>query len=218
MEWKYHRLITHEAIGEFFDPAGMQTIIKGNLSQDRPIKILLHPYRHVDDGLFAAAETYIRQEREQAVSLMAQGRRRQALLCFGRLLHTRQDFYAHSNWVALWVTRHGGPERNRPADVDICTDPVAEEELRSGKAAIHWFIACHLPLIGPWFAERAPADTHEAMNLDHPGRGPLFPFAVAAATKHTRQEFGLFMADLGAAAGQEAVRQFLGQQIADHFF
>ena len=27
------------------------------------------------------------------------------------------------------------------------------------------------------------------MNLDHPGRGPLFPYALAAAEKRTQYEF-----------------------------
>lgn len=210
MEWKYHRSITHAAIGEYFDSAGMQTIIRGNLSQDG-IWNLLQPYRHVDDSLFAETEKYILRERDQAVNAMLQGYRRQALTAFGRLLHTRQDFYAHSNWVELWVERQGGLENSRPDDIEICSAPLAEPALQSGKAAIPWFIAAHLPLVGSWFAVRAPADTHEAMNLDHPGRGPLFPYAISAATKHTRQEFGLLLAGLGAAAGPEVVHQFLGR-------
>lgn len=210
MQWAYHRSITRTAIGEYFDPAGLETIIRGNISQDYPWNVIAI-HRHVDDSLFAKAESYILHEREQAVRAMNRGYRRQALATFGRLLHTRQDFYAHSNWAALWVARQGGPESCRPEAIDICAAPLDEPELVSGKAAFHWFFACHLPLIGPWFQKFAPADTHEAMNLDHPGRGPLFPFAVAAATKHTRQEFGLLLADLGAAAGPTVVKQFLGR-------
>ncbi len=56
-----------------------------------------------------------------------------------------------------------------------------------------------------------PANSHEAMNLDDSSRGPLFPFAVAAAIKHTRLELELLLALIDKTAGADAVALFLGK-------
>jgi hypothetical protein len=47
------------------------------------------------------------------------------------------------------------------------------------------------------------------MNLDYPERGPLFAFALQAATKHSREEFDMLLADLAARGGQQTVQDFL---------
>jgi chaperonin GroEL len=127
-----------------------------------------------------------------------------ALAAFGRLLHGRQDFYAHSNWVALWVASRGGPAQCTPDQVEICADPLLVPQLISGTGVPWHFIVVRMPLLGR-LARRSliPADSHEAMNLDHPGRGPLFPFAMAAAIKHSRLELDLLQELLRAAGGAE---------------
>ena len=207
---RYHVQMTTEALQAHFDPAGLQRIIRANLAQDRVINQFT-PAIHFDSNAFAEGEALIRAERALAVRQMQAGHRPEALAAFGRLLHTRQDFYAHSNWVALWVAQQGGLANCQPEAVPICLDPRREPALRSGRGSVLWFLACRMPLLGRWALANAPADTHEAMNLDHPGRGPLFPLALAAATRHTTQEFGLLLAEIGPAGGPALAQAFLGR-------
>jgi hypothetical protein len=108
------------------------------------------------------------------------------------------------------VERHGGLERCRPEQVEICTDPLAESRLRSGTASPLLFLLYRIPLLGKLIKRLYfPPTTHDAMNLDHPGRGPLFPFVLAAAVKHSHWEFEQLVPAIAAAGGQEAVALFL---------
>ncbi len=194
MDARYHIEITRTALAGQFDEAALQTIIRANLRQDRLATLLGHPEIHFDASAFAAGERYIEQQRREAARQMASGDLPAALAAFGRLLHGRQDFYAHSNWAALWVAAHGGLERCTPEQIDPCLYPLAVKGLVSGKGSMWHFLACRVPLYGRWHRQHLlPADDHEAMNLDRPSRGPLFPFAVSAAVKHSRLELEMLM-------------------------
>lgn len=211
MKARYHILMTTEVLGDYFNTADLQIVLTANLNQDRLIN-QFNPAYHFDDSAFAAGEQYVRQQRQLAIAALAERRRKDALQALGRLLHARQDFYAHSNWVKLWVERQGGLLQCRPAEIDICLDPLQEPALRSGKGSILLYLLYRIPLIGPSIKRLyLPADSHEAMNLDHPGRGPLFPFAIAAATKHTKMTFERFVAEVAAADGETAVAYLGGK-------
>lgn len=211
MDARYHVDITRQALAGRFDEAALQAIVRANLRQDRPSNLLGHPEIHCDSSAFAAAEAYIADQRRQAVAaLVERDDRPAALAAFGRLLHGRQDFYAHSNWVALWADRCGGIAQCSPDQVEICVDPLLVPQLISGVGSVRDFIVVRLPLLGR-LARRTliPANSHEAMNLDHPGRGPLFPFAMAAAVKHTQFELDLLLSLLHAAGGADLARRFV---------
>jgi len=47
------------------------------------------------------------------------------------------------------------------------------------------------------------------MNLDNPGRGPLFPFALAAAVKHSRLELEMLLRMLHGKGGIAAAQLML---------
>lgn len=206
---RYHIDITNEALGDSFNRVDLDAVIRANLSQDS-LGNLFNPIVHFDNSRLAAGEAYVVRQRKLAVDAMSAGYRQEALSALGRLLHTRQDFYAHSNWVALWVERHGGLGSVDPAAIEICSDPTGDPDLITGRASTLLYLACRLPIVGRWVqANKVPADSHEAMNLDSPERGPLFPYAINAATRHSRQELGLLLADLGRRAGPQVVRQFL---------
>lgn len=209
MEAQYHRQMIHQALAPHFAPADLETIIQANLGQDS-LRGLLNPLYHFDNSLFAPCEAYVAQQRQTAVIACTQQQNRPAALqAFGRLLHGRQDFYAHSNWVSLWVAAQGGPANCHPADIPICPDSTAVPGLISGRAAIPLYLLYRIPLFGRLLRRLYfPPDTHDAMNLDDPGRGPLFPFALAAATKHTQAELDLLLAELHAAGGETAVNFF----------
>ncbi len=199
MDARYHVAITRAALAGQFDEAALQIIIRANLGQDRLANLLGRPEIHFDASAFAAGERYIEAQRRVAAARAAQGDRPAALAAFGRLLHGRQDFYAHTNWAALWVEAHGGLERCTPEQIEPCRYPLAVKGLASGRGSVLHFLACRLPVYGRWHRQHLlPAGDHEAMNLDHPGRGPLFPFAVSAAMKHSQVELGLLLDLLGA--------------------
>lgn len=212
MQARFHVQITNMAVGHRFDGADFVRIARANLSQDRLQYLVFHPQLHFDGSALRAAQAYISQQRRLAVRLLAYGDRAGALDAFGRLTHTRQDFYAHSNWVELWVAQQGGLGQVTPDDVEICLNPLAVPGLISGNGSVVHFLAGRVPLYGRWHVRHlTPPDDHEAMNLDHPGRGPLFPFAVAAATKHTAVELETLLQMLARDGGPAAQARFLGE-------
>ena len=212
MEAQYHREMIDQVLGPHFAAPDLARVTAANLGQDTLLG-LLQPVYHFDDNLFAESEQYIAGQRRQAVqAIVERGDRLAALAAFGRLLHARQDFYAHANWVALWLAAQGGPAHCQPEETPICPDTTAVPSLISGTASIPLYLLYRIPLLGR-LARRLyfPPHTHDAMNLDHPGRGPLFAYALAAATKHTQVEFDLLLAELAGAGGETAVVQFLQQ-------
>lgn len=208
---RYHAEVTRAALGGVISPADLRTVIRANLHQDRLSGQIGHPEYHFDDSAFAAGEAYIEAQRRLAVEAVVHRRDRSAALeAFGRLLHARQDFYAHSNWVRLWVERQGGLEQCRADEVEICARPLDWAELCSGTASPGLVVLSMLPLVGRLVKRfYLPPTTHEAMNLDHPGRGPLFPFALVAAAKHSWLEFEALVEAIEAAGRPEAVDDLL---------
>ena len=57
--------------------------------------------------MFQDASTYINWEYGEVIKALAKQPpdTSQAAYCFGHLVHTAQDFYAHSNWVEIWRKR-----------------------------------------------------------------------------------------------------------------
>lgn len=211
MNAEYHVRITVEALRGRISSGSLPVVIQANLGQDRLTKLVGHPEIHFDDSAFAESERYIERQRTIAARSAIQGKRQQALEAFGRLVHGRQDFYAHSNWVALWAHRKGGITRCKPDETDICADSQTVPGLISGTGSAWQFVAVRVPLAGRLYRRWLLPDTsHEAMNLDDPSRGPLFPFAVAAAIKHTRLELDLLLALIERRADKETVALFLG--------
>lgn len=212
MNARYHIQITKEALDKAFSGTDLQVIIDANLAQDSLPNLIGHPEIHFDDNQLAAGLRYIEEQRRQAVESIVERRdRRAALQSFGRLLHGRQDFYAHSNWVRLWIDANGGLDACTPEDIPICADPLAVPQLFSCTASAWRYLVYRTPLLGDLVKRiYLPPDSHEAMNLDHPGQGPLFQFAMVAAIKHTQAELEVLMSNLEAAGDRPAVADLLG--------
>ena len=191
MQGRYHVAITRDALGARWARADLELVIRANLGQDRLAGLLWHPEYHCDDSRFAETESYIARQRALFARFLQEvGMRDVALSALGRLLHARQDLYAHSNWVALWVEGQGGLDHCVPRDTPPCQDPLSVAQLRSGGVNLLAHALYALPMLGRWLANRHAFPTsHAAAHLDDPGRGPLFHFAFAAATKHSRLEF-----------------------------
>ena len=94
---KRHALITQGAAATILTKDEIQVVVNANLTQDlRQVESRIH----FDNCAFKEGSLYIEKQWEMIDS---DGDRRSSssLSLFGRLLHTVQDFYAHSNWVEI---------------------------------------------------------------------------------------------------------------------
>ena len=201
MKAPYHIQITETALKPHLSQRALQSIVRGNLGQDGLTGLLLHPEYHFDDNCFQAGEAFLAAQRRQAQSALLDGDITKAWQAFGRLTHAAQDFYAHSNYTQLFREAHptSPPEQIDSLDPAILNSP----RLRSGKVHWGWEILLHLlPDITERLHNSIPAGTHASMNLDHPGRGPFFPFAIQAAIQRTTHEYQLLMEPLDAHTRQ----------------
>ena len=165
--------------------AALKVVIFGNLHQDRLSGYIGHPEFHFDDNAFERGRAYIETNRLQVLPALQQGSPVLAWHAFVRLTHAAQDFYAHSNYVTLWLEQI--PEDTWPSSEDI--EPLDEKilagALRSGKvylplAPLEW-----IPALGRYIPTLLPRDSHAWMNLDSPERGSKFAHTFAATVKRS---------------------------------
>jgi hypothetical protein len=190
MNRDYHIQITTQALETYFSPAALQKIVDANLNQDRLFAQIGHDEYHFDNNAFEASYSYIEKQRLLVrISLMADDSGT-AWDAFGRLTHTAQDFYAHSNYIDLWLARQPegappAPEQVQPMNPDLLHFP----ELCSGKVYLPWEIFTLVSFLEPVVKLLLPRDSHAWMNLDSPRQGYRFEYAVQAAIQRTRIEF-----------------------------
>ncbi len=101
----------------------------------------------------------------------------------GRILHTWQDFYSHSNYVSLWLEENAN---SKPKDIvhdDL--EIVRTPRLKSGKNYGLMEFAAMIPLISSFITPLMPDDSHAKMNFDSPRSGPTFPYVYEAALKRS---------------------------------
>lgn len=187
---KIHTEITKEAISNTFSPAALEKIIQANLHQDRLAGQIGHDEYHFDNNAFDKSHTYMEEQRTLVFSSIQANDVLSAWSAFGRLTHTAQDFYAHSNYIDLWVAIQ--PDGAIPTKSEV--DPVDEDlmhsrALRSGKLYFPLEIFSFIKVLKPVIKPMLPRDSHTWMNLDSPEQGSNFVFAYHAAVKRTRIEF-----------------------------
>jgi hypothetical protein len=193
---RYHIEIMHLALDNIFSPRALQKIIKANLRQDRLRGQIGHHEYHFDHNAFDKSYAYIEEQRALTVSSLQAKDVSSAWFAFGRLTHTAQDFYAHSNYIALWLARQvegtlPGPPDVHPVDPDV----IHSNALRSGKVYVLELLTL-IPPLKPLVMPILPRDAHGWMNLDSPEQGPNFKYAFQAAVKRTKIEFGKTTRDL----------------------
>lgn len=215
MDTVYHDEIIRLALGRLLPEADLQAIYQANIGQDGLAGLLFHPEYHFDGNDFATPQRYIEAQRQEAVEALLRGDRAASLAALGRLLHARQDFYAHSNWIPLWAAARGGVAHCTLEALPLCLDPESVAGLQAGSAT-WWdnlfYVLYRIPLIGPWIRRLyLPPGSHEAMNIDNPGRGPLFPFVMEAAIRHTRLEFDQLCEAVERRGGPAALARLLPQ-------
>lgn len=208
MKTSYHAQMTREALGEDFSPAALEQIIAANLGQDALIYQLGHDHFHFDNNSFESGYTYIEACRRNSIEAIRAGQAARARMEFGRLTHCVQDFYAHTNYVALWRELHPGaaPEQIDPLLESCLSDP----RLHSGRLYYPLEILAFVPPFLPLVAPLLPEDSHTHMNKDDPSR-PDFDYARSAATQRTRVEWLILAESLTDAEKAAFIGQTAGQ-------
>ncbi len=209
MYGRYHAQATRQILGNVFDTRALRQIIAANVWQDSLQGLFgADPHRHFCDPHLARSWAYVEEEHARIVDLVGQpdaGTRQRA--AFGRLLHTVQDFYAHTNYVDLWLARMGWSRDIDGLDAELVVSP----ELRVGEWVFWRDSLYYIPLVGSLLRRVwLPAGSHEAMNLDSPAQGPRFALALEAARQRTLVEYRRVVAAIAAAGGQAAVLAFHG--------
>ncbi|MDX9993136.1 MAG: hypothetical protein RBS68_13940 [Anaerolineales bacterium] len=204
MKQPYHLQITRAALQNLFAPAALQEIINANLKQDALKYQIGHDHFHFDNNSFAASHAYLAACRKNALNAI---RRQQPALAraeFGRLTHTVQDFYAHTNYTSLWRELHpqAAPDQIDPV-LDSC---LKNPRLHSGRLYYPLEILYFVPFLSRRVLPHLPPDSHAHMNKDDPSR-PDFEYARWAATYRTQLEW-LSLAESLSPAEQVT---FLGQ-------
>jgi hypothetical protein len=183
---KYHRAITEQALRPHFNPTALEELVRANLGQDVIQYQFGHDHFHYDNNSFAAGDAYIVEQRRTVLEVLQNGGDPLlARAAFGRLTHTAQDFYAHSNYTALWRERHPGaaPKQIDPYLAEVVNDP----RLKSGRIYPPLEYFSFIPSLKPLVLPLLPKDSHAWMNKDDPSR-PDFDYAYTAAVKRTTQE------------------------------
>ena len=188
---KYHIEMTREALAAHFSERALKMIVSANIKQDDIQYQFGHDEIHYDNNAIEAADRYINEQRGYILAALLTPGNLGAWVAFGRLLHTAQDFYAHTNYVTLWLDKHKDPPPT-PAEIDpLKKELIRSPSLHSGKIYLPMDILAVIPFLRPLALKLLPKDSHGWMNLDAPERGLKFDYARAAAVKRTVHEFEL---------------------------
>jgi hypothetical protein len=106
------------------------------------------------------------------------------------MTHTTQDFYAHSNYITMWLSRFDGATPPPAPEVDP-VDPslLHSPDLRSGRIYFPLELLYFFRATKELSLRILPRDSHAWMNLDTPEQGIKFDYAMHAAIKKTVIEY-----------------------------
>ncbi len=190
MNKKYHRLITEQALRECFGKPALEDVIRANLGLDALQGQIGHDEYHFDANAFSKGRAFIEQNRALVRPALERGDAAAARRAFGRLTHTAQDFYAHSNYISLWLARFPADGWPPPEAVDAFDGDLLDgPRLRSGKLYYPLEGLSFIPFLKKVVLPLLPRDSHTWMNLDGPEQGPKFEYAFAAAVQRTLYEY-----------------------------
>ncbi len=197
---RYHIEILSVSLADCFSSRALSAIFKANVSQDRLSGQFGHDEYHFDNNAFDKSYAYIEEQRALAILSLQKDDARSAWSAFGRLTHTAQDFYAHSNYITLWLSRFDNGPRSKaelgghtppappevdPVDLTLLNSP----DLRSSRVYYPLDVLYFIRPLRPYVLSRIPRDSHAWMNLDFPEQGFKFDYAMQAAIKRTKIEF-----------------------------
>jgi hypothetical protein len=199
---QYHAAITRKALSGRFSSRALEAITAANLRQDDLLTGQIgHDEYHFDNNAFEKSYAFIAEQRLLTVSALQAENAPDAWTAFGRLTHSAQDFYAHSNYVDLWLARFeaDGQSPHPPADIAPLVDELVHSpDLHSGKLYYPLEVFSFVPFLKRFVLPLLPRDSHAWMNLDSPERGKRFAYAFEAALKRTQYEFDGTVAGLSS--------------------
>ena len=190
---QYHKSITRKALSEHFSPRALEAILAANLKQDNLLTGQIgHDEYHYDNNAISESDRYLEEQRVLTLSALQNEDQLAAWSAFGRLLHTAQDFYAHSNYVDLWLAHSENDGHTPPSPSEIA--PLMDElvhspDLHSGVLYYPWEVLAFIPIVKRLVIPLLPNNSHAHMHLDSSARGERFAYAYEAAVKRTRYEF-----------------------------
>src|SRR5512133_1692454 len=101
---KYHVEILQQALTGKFSSAALTKIAEANVYQDRVRAQYGHDEYHFDNNAFEKSYAYREEQRAMVISSLQASDVASARSAFGRLTHTVQDFYSHTNYIDLWLS------------------------------------------------------------------------------------------------------------------
>ena len=198
---EHHESITHRALSEHFSQHALEAILSANLKQDNLLTGQIgHDEYHYDNNAIAESDRYLEEQRVLTITALQNDDQPSAWAAFGRLIHTAQDFYAHSNYVDLWLARVDGQTHPPPSEIaPLIDDLINSPDLHSGKLYYPLEVFSFIPVLKRFVIPLLPTDSHAHMHLDSPERGERFEYTVEAAVKRTMAEFESIIADLSTS-------------------
>ena len=186
-----HEEMTREALAPHLSARALEIIVAANRKQDSLRNQIGHDEIHFDNNAIEKGYRYINEQRGYVLAtLMGQGIL-SAWIAFGRLLHTAQDFYSHTNYISMWLAQHEGTPPS-PLEVDpVQKDILRSPSLHSGKIYLPMDALYFVPFLREFSLKLLPNNSHGKMNLDSPQQGPNFAYARAAAVKRTQHELSI---------------------------
>jgi len=209
MHENYHISMTRKVLAGHFSEPALYAIVTANIGQDSILNLLKGRF-HFDANDYAGAKAYVEEQEREILKQLDQGNAQNAWAAFGRLTHAWQDFYAHTNYVALWRERH--PENGPASDHSVPAkdqDILSSDRLIAAKVYYPLEALTYFKALRPALRRLLPADSHANMNLDSPASGELFDFAISAAEDRTEITFREVKDQILSEIGPEALQLFL---------
>lgn len=187
MKTKFHIEITQKALADHFSENALKKITVANIKQDRIANLIGKDHIHFDGSTFKKGFEYIAAQEALVYKYIELSDFDPAREAFGRILHSWQDFYSHSNYIDLWLNTH----QNYPPEEILIEDPkiINHLNLKSGKNYGLMEFIVMIPGLSYLFKPLMPVDSHARMNLDNPSSGPSFAYAYSAAFKQTQKTY-----------------------------
>jgi len=189
----FHKLITIDALADNFSENVLSEIIKANVKQDSIIGQLFHNEYHYDNNKISLSNQYMNDQKILCLQSISNSSITSARKAFGRLIHTAQDFYAHSNYAKLYSTFFPNSDFHGSYPDCLCPGILNDKDLRSHKVYFPIDYLSIFPFLAKKLRNHAPSDSHLQMNLDTPLSGALFGIVYRLAIKRTLAEFNSIM-------------------------
>src|SRR6266540_3804134 len=161
-----HEEMTREALNSHVSPRALEIIIAANRRQDALSGQIGHDEFHFDNNAIDEGLRYINEQRGFVIASLLSPGVLSAWLAFGRLIHTAQDFYSHTNYVPLWLDQYNGAPPTPPEVDPVQKNLIESPKLHSGKIYLPMDMLYFVPFLRKISLALLPHDSHAKMNLD----------------------------------------------------